>query len=364
MMGGDDYWIDLSWFGPIGTTMGVQAKIQEQNRRKVLKGETVDTSWAGDFQDRFTVAQMESLNQLVYDQAGRTIGAVKGGADGLKLWAMNSMNTGMNMITGATYTQMSKAMLPLVPRLKAEGVMEEFKNNQQQRNILYRMYSGMPPAKISIWGEPIKQDNSFWGVVGNMLGFQESDAHQFGAILYYDAQRTGDIRFFPTPVTDKVTVDGVEIKLTQDQKDELTKYIGQARKTLVDAFVYDCAFPYEVPVKGQPAKKMLYNDKDMKDADKIHALEMIYDYGKRIGFAQFQKEHKEFAPAELTPEQLGTQIKREVYDEKFKILGLEKTARQKEKEIPSPTKEEELQRQIDEQSQEIRKIRDEEENQQ
>jgi hypothetical protein len=87
---------------------------------------------------------------------------------------------------------------------------------------------------------------------------------------------------------------------------------------------------------------------------------MIYDYGKRIGFAQFQKEHKEFAPAELTPEQLGAQIKREVYDEKFKILGLEKAA----KAIPPPTKEEELQRQIDEQNQEIRKIRDEEENQQ
>jgi len=361
MMGGEDYWIDLSWFGPIGTTMGVQAKIQEQNRRKQLKGETVDTSWAGDFEDRFTVAEMESLNQLVYDQAGRTIGAIKGGENGLKVWAINSMNTGMNIITGATYTQMSKAMLPVVPRLKAEGVMEEFKNNQQQRNVLYRRYSGMPPTRVSIWGDPIKQDTSFWGVVSNMLGFQETDAHQFGAILYYDAQRTGDTRFFPTAVTDKVTVDGVEIKLTQDQKDELATYIGQARKMLVGSFVYDCALPYEVPVKGQPAKKLKYNDKDMTDADKIHALEKIYNYGKEIGFAQFQKAHKEFAPAELTPSQLGAQIKREVYDEKFK-MGLEKVVRAKGKEIPSPTKEEELQKEIDEQNEQIRKMRDEQEN--
>jgi hypothetical protein len=132
---------------------------------------------------------------------------------------------------------------------------------------------------------------------------------------------------------------------------------------LVGSFVYDCAMPYEVPVKGQPAKKLKYNDKDMTDADKIHALEKIYNYGKEIGFAQFQKAHKEFAPAELTPEKLGAQIKREVYDEKFK-MGLEKVTRAKGKEIPSPTKEEELQRQIDEQNEELRKLRDEQENQQ
>jgi hypothetical protein len=354
MTGGEDYWIDLSWFGPIGTTMAVQAKIQEKNKQKKLKGETMDTSWAADFQDRFTIAQMESLNQLIFDQTTRTIGALKGGQEGLKNWTVTTMNTGMNIFTGATYVQMSKAMLPVVPRLKAEGVMEEFKNNQQQRNILYRMYSGMPPSRVSIWGDPIKQNTSFGGVVGNMLGFQEADAHQFGAILYYDAQNTGDMRFFPTAVTDKITVDGVEIELTQDQKDELATYIGQARKTMVGAFVYDMAYPYSVPVKGEAAMKLSYNDPKMTDKDKIHALEMIYDLGKRSGFAKFQQMHKEFAPAVLTPDEAGEKIKRKIYDFPFK-MKLESTLKEKGNAIPTPTEEEKLQQEVDKLNEEAKK---------
>lgn len=341
MMGGEDYWIDLSWFGPVGTTMGVQAKIQDEKRKAAIKNKPVDDSWAADFSDRFTTAEMASLNNLVFDQAGRTVAAIKGGNNALDIWSVNMMNTGMNMITGATYVAMSKAMLPEIPRLKAEGVMEEFKNNQLQRNILYRMYKGSnPPPRISIWGEPIKQDTTFSGVLSNMLGLQQSDAKQFGAILYYDAQRTGDMRFFPSPVTDKVTVDGEEIKLTQNQKDELSEYIGKSRAMLVGSFVYDCAFPFEVPIAGKEAKKLKYNDKDFSDKDKIHALQMIYDYGRELGFAQFQKMHKEFVAADLTPTQIVEQVKREVYDMKFKLLGLEKVAREKGKELPPLSPEE------------------------
>lgn len=364
LMGGKDYWIDLSWFGPIGTTMAVQAKIQENKKKEALKGKPVDTGWASDVEQRMTTAGEESLNQLVFDQAGRTVAAIKGGDNALKVWAVNSLNTASNMFTGATYVAISKATLPVVPRLKAEGVVEEFKSNQQQRNILYRMFSGMPPTKVSIWGDPIKQDTSLWGVIGNMLGFQESDIHQFGAILYYDAQRTGDMRFFPTPVTDKVTVDGVEVKLTQDQKDELARYIGKNRKMLVAAFVYDRAFPYEVPVKGKEPMKLAYNDPRFTDADKIHALEMIYNYGKELGFTEFQQAHKEFAPAELTPEKIAEQAKRDVYDIKFKTLGLEKTARENKKTIPDATKEEELQNEVDKLNQELINERENNENQQ
>ena len=354
MTGGEDFWIDLSWFGPIGTTMAVQAKIQEQNRRKKLKGEEVSNSWAEGLVDRLSVSQMEALTNLVYDQASRTIGAIKGGAKPLQVWTVNTMNTGMNLFTGATYVQMSKATLPLVPRLKAEGIMEEFKNNQKQRNILYRMYSGMPPSKVSIWGDPIKQDTSFWGVVNNMLGFQETDAHQFGAILYYDAQRTGDTRFFPTPVTDKITVDGVEVKLTQDQKDELAIYVGQARKTMVGSFVYDMAYPYTVPVKGNAGEKLSYNDPKMTDKDKLHTLEMIYELGKRSGFAKFQQMHKEFAPAVLTPDEAAEKMKRETYDFPFK-MKLESTLKEKGQAIPIPTKEEELEKEIYELNEQAKK---------
>ena len=348
LMGGGDYWIDLKWFGPIGTAMGVQATVQEQKRKDMLKGKPVDSSWSAGFSDRFSVAEMASLNNLVFDQAGRTIGAIKGGEYDMKAFAINGMNTGMNMITGATYVAISKAMLPEVPRLQAEIVMDEFKNNQLQRNLLYRMYKGVqPPSKVSIWGDPIKQDVSFAGVCSNILGFQESDANQFGAILFNDAQRTGDMRFFPTPVTDKVTVDGEEIKLTADQKSELAKYIGKSRKMLVSSFVYDCAFPYAIPVKGDKGKELKYSDKDFTDANKIHVLEMIYNFGRELGWVQFQQAHKEFAPAVLTTSQIVDQAKREAYDMIFKATGLEKVAREKGKELPPLTKEEELQNELD-----------------
>jgi len=143
--------------------------------------------------------------------------------------------------------------------------------------------------------------------------------------------------------------------LTQDQKDELSKEVGKMRKILVSAFVYDCAYPYQVPMKGAEALKVKYSE--MNDADKVHALEMIYDMGKRVGFAEFQKKNKQFATAELTSDQMGEQIKREIYDDIFK-MNIEKTIRDKNKAMPTPTKEEELKKE----NEELRKQSEEEEN--
>jgi hypothetical protein len=64
--------------------------------------------------------------------------------------------------------------------------------------------------------------------------------------------------------------------------------------------------------------------------------------------------HKEFAPAVLTAEELGKQIKREVYDYDFK-MNLEKTLRNEGKAIPTPNKEEELQKEIDELNEQAKK---------
>jgi hypothetical protein len=316
MAGAGDFWVDLSWFPGVGAILDTQARIIEDNKAKALKGEKIDEYFLGyDILSTLEYSFSSSLNTLVLDQAARVVNAIRSGEKAAQNWSVNTLNTVSNIFTGGTFSTLSKAMLPEKPSTKADTMLERIKNEQKTRNALIRLFAGRPPSKISMWGEPITNDNSISGVIGSFLGYEAGSNNKFGAILYEDAQRTGNDKFFPAPEDYKIKVNGKDQKLTEEQKSKLDTYIGQARKNYASPYVYDMA---QLPE---------YNAKysDLSDQDKIDALDVIYSMGKDAGFAKFKEEYKQFQDAEINVEEIIKKAEQSIKKTLFKVSLMEKS---------------------------------------
>ena len=316
MTGAGDFWVDLSWFPGVGAILDTQARIIEDNKAKALKGEKIDEYFLGyDILSTLEYSFSSSLNTLVLDQGARVVNAIRSGEKAAQNWSVNTLNTVSNIFTGGTFSTLSKAMLPEKPSTKADTMLERIKNEQKTRNALIRLFAGRPPSKISMWGEPMINNNSISGVIGSFLGYEAGSNNKFGAILYEDAQRTGNDKFFPAPEDYKIKVNGKDQKLTEEQKSKLDTYIGQARKNYASPYVYDMA---QLPE---------YNAKysDLSDQDKIDALDVIYSMGKDAGFAKFKEEYKQFQDAEINVEEIIKKAEQSIKKTLFKVSLMQKS---------------------------------------
>lgn len=302
MRGGDDVWVDLSWFGPVGSIMDQKARIAEDHKEMILKGEEVPTGYVTSLLENMDASVTASLNTLLLDQGAKLIDGIrKGGSLGAGL-AENIFTSlsGLNPIGGGTLASISKALLPEKTTTKADNMVDQLINNQKQRNIFVAWAAGYPPSKVSIWGEPIKNDRSIGGVLGNMLGIESGNEDKFGAVLYEDQQRTADNRFFPPLEDKKIKVNGKDVELTLEQKNALDTYIGQSRKVLVAPFVYDKSYR-TLDESGRTTEKRY---SEMTDEEKVDALEFFYEQGKKAGFAKFKEDYPEFQDAALDVEKI------------------------------------------------------------
>lgn len=302
MLEGDDVWVDLSWFGPVGSIMDQKARIAEDHKEMILKGEEVPTGYVSGLLENMDASITASLNTLLLDQGAKLIDGIrKGGSLGAGL-AENAFTSlsGLNPIGGGTLASISKALLPEKTTTKADNMVDQLINNQKQRNIFLAWSFGYPPSKVSIWGEPIKNDRSISGIMGNMLGFEKGNEDKFGAVLYADQQRTADNRFFPPLEDKKIKVNGEDVELTLEQKNALDTYIGQSRKAFVAPFVYDQS--YRTLNEFGRATEKRYSE--MTDEEKIDALEFFYEQGKKAGFAKFKLDYPQFQDAALDVEKI------------------------------------------------------------
>jgi len=307
MLGTDDFWVDLSWFPGIGAILDTQARIIEDNKAKALKGEKVEEYPFGyDMLGTLGYSFSSSLNTLVLDQGARVVNAIRSGEKAAENWSMNTLNTVSNAFTGGTFSTLSRALLPEKPSTKADNMWERIQNEQKTRNAVIRFFAGRPPSKISIWGEPIANNNS---IIGSFLGYEAGSNNKFGAILYDDAQRTGNDKFFPAPEDYKIKINGKDQKLTEEQKMKLDMYIGQARKNIASPYIYDMGKLPEYEAKYS----------DLSDQDKLDALDVIYNMGKDAGFAKFKEEYKQFQDAEINVEEIIKKAEQSAKKTLFKV---------------------------------------------
>jgi len=306
LLGGDEFWVDLTWFSAVGTIINTKARIMQKKKEK---GESTEEDILGDILPTLQYSAIESMNSLVFDNGAKIIDAFKKGGNKLDNFTVSLFNTFSNGLTGATLPAISKAMLPEKANLKADNVLDQIINNQKERNIFVRWAAGNPPTKISMWGERTKNDGSISGVMGNMFGFQKGTGDKFGAILYKDEQRSGKSGFFP-PVEDyNITVNGKNVKITTKEKEDLDTFIGQARKSLVSAFVYEMSSP--VAFGGKKYSQIENDD------EKILALKSIYENAQKAGMAKFKDKYIQYKEAELTRQQEREKDKEQVKKERF-----------------------------------------------
>jgi hypothetical protein len=316
LSGSDDYWVDLTWFGPIGAILESKAEVSQDKKQMEAEGKT--QSEAMDIIDEMTYSAKAAMNQLVFDQGARIMDAVQRGGPAAKQYFINNVvNNITNIATGATYVSTSKAMLPYKAQLAGETLWEEIVNNQKQRNVLlrvamnlYKEDSGNPPAKISIFdGEPIKSDNSPLGTIGSMMGMEKSSKDKFGAIIFNDFQRTGNLDFFPPSIPRELTVNDEKIKLTPSERKDLTIAIGKANYNTISPYVHDMAM-----LTG-------YNKRytELTDDQKAKSLKFLYKMASDQGLEQFKKDHPKFQNAEIDINKIMEEFKKDKAQIDFEV---------------------------------------------
>jgi hypothetical protein len=327
LSGNDDFWVDLTWFGPIGAILEAKAEVAQD--KKQIEREGKEQSEVMDVINEMTYSAKAAMNQLVFDQGARIMDAVQKGGPAAKQYFINNVvNNITNIATGATYVAVSKAMLPYKAQLTGETLWQEIVNNQQQRNVLlrvamnlYKEDSGNPPAKISIFdGEPIKNDNSVLGATGSMMGMEKGNSDKFGAIIFNDFQRTGNLDFFPPAIPRELTVNDEKIKLTPSERKDLTIAIGKANYNYISPFVNDMAM-----LEG-------YNKRytQLTDEEKAKSLKFLYGEASDAGLKQFIKEHPKFQDAAIDKNKIMEEFKKEMPQIEFeKKIILDKFKGQK-----------------------------------
>lgn len=316
LSGLDDYWVDLTWFGPIGAILEDKAEVAQDKKQMEREGKT--QSEVMDIIDEMTYSAKSSMNQLVFDQGARMMDAIqKGGVAAKQYFINNVVNNITNVATGGTYVAASKAMLPYKAQLAGETLWQEIVNNQKQRSILlrvamnlYKEDSGNPPAKISIFdGEPIKNDNSILGTTGSMMGMEKGNQDKFGAIIFNDFQRTNNLDFFPPSIPRELNVNDERIKLTPSERRDLTIDIGKANYNNISPYVHDMA------MLGGYNKRYT----QLTDEEKVKSLKFLYGMSSNEGLAKFIQDHPKFQNAKIDYSKIAEEVKKDSSETLFEI---------------------------------------------
>jgi hypothetical protein len=327
LSGNDDFWVDLTWFGPIGAILEAKAEVAQD--KKQMQREGKEQSEVMDLIDEMSYSAKAAMNQLVFDQGARMMDAIQKGGPAAKQYFINNVvNNITNIATGATYVAASKAMLPYKAQLSGETLWQEIVNNQQQRNVLlrvamnlYKEDSGNPPSRISIFdGEPIKNDNSLLGATGSMMGMEKGNSDKFGAIIFNDFQRTGNLDFFPPTIPRELTVNEEKIKLTPSERKDLTIAIGKENYNYISPYVNDMAM-----IEG-------YNKRytQLTDEEKAKALKFLYGEASDAGLAQFIKNHPKFQNSKIDQNKIMEEFKKDMQQTEFeKTIIIDKFKGQK-----------------------------------
>lgn len=319
LLGGDDYWVDLSAFGPVGTIIDMRGRMMEDNKQKESRGEKIDDGIMNEIVSTMGYSVSSTLNTLVFDQGAKIVDALSKGNQALNQVIVNNANALGNIVLGGTIPAINKALAPEKADLAADNLIDQIINNQKQKNVFVTWAAGYPPSKVSIWGEPITQDKSISGFLGTMLGWEKGSADKFGSILYNEQRRTGKNEFFPPVEDKKIKVNGKDVQITTEEKRDLDTYIGQARKNMVSPFINDKT-TYTVFLKDGKYGEFTYSeltagknkdgltiDQNEADRAKLAALDVIYQNGKKAGFSKFKEKYVQYQDATMDVQKITKQ---------------------------------------------------------
>ena len=288
-LGGDDYWVDLTWFPALGAVIDTQANLLEDKKKRGEDVSQADYNFLDDLLPNLKYSSIASLNSLVFDNGARILDGIRKGGNYAESLLVDMVDRATGTVFGSTFQRVSSLALPSKIERKADNIYERISNSVKEKNAIVRMFTDAPKSKISIWGEPIKQDNSPFGILRAMFKIEKGNKEKFGLILYDDFSRTGNVNFLPPYEDAKITHKGKQIELNATQKRDLDIFVGQARKSLIAPYVSDAAI-----IKGF---KNYYSK--LPDNEKVEALSVLYKSAKEIGYNKFKEKYTQFADAKI-----------------------------------------------------------------
>jgi hypothetical protein len=275
--------VDLKWLGVMGNMLNLIANKEEQLTPEQRKNGMELTE---SVMYNFKKSSLEQFDNGVFGSTSALMNAIhKGGAYG-DSYLMNLFNMGTNIFHPALFAQHSRASMPYDYTSKADSFIGQIKNNMAARSSVVRSLTGhYPPAKIGIWGDPVKKDVDFESVMLRWFSMSKNNKDNFAQPIYDDYLKTGDISFFPPAVLPRMGKD----KLNSEQLEKLQVLVGQDRKAAIAPYVNNMA---SLPDEFENKK---YSQ--LSDDDKKLALDIIYKLGAKSARQKFLLIYPQFRKA-------------------------------------------------------------------
>jgi hypothetical protein len=277
--------IDLKWFGVMGNILNLIANKQENLTPEQRKNGMELTE---SIMYNFNESSLEQFDNGVFGSVSSLSNAFhKGGAYADSYW-MGLLNMGTNIVHPAMFSQLSRATIPYDYTTKADGFIDQIKNNMAARSSVIRgLTDHYPPSKIGIWGDPVKREVDLSSVLLRWFSMSKENKDNFAQPIYNDYLRTGDVSFFPPAVLPRMGKD----KLNTEQLERLQVLVGQERRAAIAPYVNGMAYlPDEFD-------NMKYTDPNLSDDDKKLALDVIYKLGAKAARQKFLLIYPQFRKA-------------------------------------------------------------------
>lgn len=271
----NDTWITYSKMGVPAVVFKMRAKADKNKKEGNTK---FDNQFDELLYDTFSSIPSAAASgvELSFLQGTNTLlTAIKDGK--YDDWMVNTFNAVSSIALPNTLASLNRVARQNLPELRDDALSKRLLNVLKVKTFT----SGDLPSKIDLWGQPIKQTpegrNALMYHLFDVTKAREISADQTSYNVFKLWQETGDNDAIPAIPSRTQTYnsegESVKAKLTPKQFERLQKYVGTARKSLVDSYLSDT------------------ND---NNEDKIVTLKDLYEEGLYAGKEQFFNEAIEF----------------------------------------------------------------------
>lgn len=254
-----DYRFDYSKSGLVGAIMYSHAKLQDD------PDYNKDMSFAEEQMKLMPVMAKTAFEQSFLANTNKMLEAFNQGGYHLDSWLSGTANALKAIVVPNTTTSFSNMKNEFLRDTRDKDVLQWIKNNWKDQ--LFQ--SDGLPKKVNIWGEPIKKTpddrNNFIYWMFDFTKGAKND-NPFGWEIYKLWKDTKSTDVMPPAVPKKINGE----ELNGKQYEELSVYVGQARKNLASWYLQSEDW------------------KEDSEEKKIEKLKQIYSVGMKEGKAHYE----------------------------------------------------------------------------
>ncbi len=270
-----DNWVSYKYFGLLGIPMALNAKIKNDYVDEQTK------SYSNELYDSFAQLPKTVLEQTFLSGLNTTLDAIASPSK-FQQWGTNTTVALSTTLWPNTIAQLSKFSQSDLKDVRVDqgSQWEKFKGSLKN-TFKDRMFMGSDlPSRVSLWGQKISRlpegvdpDKKYMYALLDMYKPDQVNPNSFEYRLYkaYD-ELSEDKRnkLLPSlPMRGKITVKGKRIPIDEKQYQQLSIYVGQARKYYAEEYILSDDFESD------------------SESDKFKKLKAIYSKGYSEGKIAF-----------------------------------------------------------------------------